>query len=118
MAGGYERVTKADALGDGDTHAAEVGGWPVLLGRDGGRVFALVNRCSHAGSPLEGGKLKRGTLTCPLHGARFDVATGACQGPYRPLATIEVRIEEGWISVAVPEEPFEDKTPPAPSPLV
>jgi len=41
-----------------------------------GEFHAIENRCSHVGGSLGNGRLAGTTVTCPLHGARFDVTTG------------------------------------------
>src|SRR5262245_22072904 len=43
---------------------------PILVVYDGGRVFALDNRCPHMGFPLERGSVEDGILTCHWHHAR------------------------------------------------
>src|SRR5829696_1053849 len=49
---------------------------PILVVYDGGRVFALDNRCPHMGFPLDRGSVDDGILTCHWHHARFDLASG------------------------------------------
>jgi nitrite reductase/ring-hydroxylating ferredoxin subunit len=49
---------------------------PILVVYDGGRVFALDNRCPHMGFPLDRGSVEDGILTCHWHHARFDLASG------------------------------------------
>lgn len=81
-------------------------GWPILVSRHAGAVYAVIDQCTHANSPLSGGRVRRGTVMCPLHGARFDLATGKCLGAtYRPLRTFGTRTTEGWIEVEVPDAP-------------
>ena len=48
----------------------------LLLADLGGKVYALCDRCSHMNAPLSMAALNGKILTCPLHGARFDVTTG------------------------------------------
>ena len=94
------------ALGEGVIMPLAVAGWPVLLARIDGRALAVVNRCTHAGSALDEGRLRRGAIMCPLHGARFDLASGRCLGgPYAPLTTLRVDEADAWITVHVPAEP-------------
>jgi nitrite reductase/ring-hydroxylating ferredoxin subunit len=54
---------------------------PILLVYDGGRVFALDNRCPHMGFPLDRGSIEDGILTCHWHHARFDLASGCTFKP-------------------------------------
>src|SRR5436190_23938566 len=42
-----------------------------------GRYLALDNRCPHRGGPLGEGDLEGPVVTCPWHGWRWDVTTGA-----------------------------------------
>jgi len=74
---------------------------PVLLCRSGQRIHAIEPWCSHAWQELEGGFLRGETITCPAHGARFDLATGEVLGPpaTSPIATYPVRVRGGMIEV-------------------
>jgi nitrite reductase [NAD(P)H] small subunit len=47
----------------------------VFRGRDG-CVYATQAACPHRGGPLADGLVGSGTLVCPLHEWRFDLATG------------------------------------------
>ena len=38
-----------------------------------GKFYALNDRCSHMNASLSMGNVKDNILTCPFHGARFDV---------------------------------------------
>jgi nitrite reductase/ring-hydroxylating ferredoxin subunit len=48
----------------------------ILLANSDGKVYALCDRCSHMNAPLSMGALNGKVMTCPMHGARFDVTTG------------------------------------------
>src|SRR5919108_3755837 len=54
----------------------EVGEKEILLANSEGKVYALCDRCSHTNAPLSMGALNGRIVTCPMHGARFDVTTG------------------------------------------
>ena len=56
------------------------GGWEILVCRSGGKFFAVENRCTHRDQKLEGGRVRRGYIFCPHHGARFALASGAPRG--------------------------------------
>ena len=89
---------------EGQMRAASINGWPVLLAMSDGKLHAMLDRCTHAASELSTGRIRRGAVMCPLHGARFDLTTGRCiGGPYDPLMRFETRIEGEWIEVAVPD---------------
>lgn len=48
----------------------------VALLRHEGVVYAIDNLCPHLAAPLIMGQISNGVLTCPRHGARFELATG------------------------------------------
>lgn len=85
---------------------ARMGGWHVLVVRTESGFHALNDRCTHQAALISTGRVRRGAVMCPLHGARFDVASGRCiGGTYRDLRTFPVRVTDGMIEVAVPDEP-------------
>ncbi|HWI41292.1 MAG TPA: Rieske (2Fe-2S) protein [Verrucomicrobiae bacterium] len=78
-------------------------GREVLLVNAGGTIHALENECPHQGSPLLGGMVKDAhTLTCPRHGYRFDLDTGACRDyPEYTVKVFAVRVEGDQVLVAL-----------------
>jgi nitrite reductase/ring-hydroxylating ferredoxin subunit len=73
---------------------------PLLVVHDGGKVFALDNRCPHMGFPLHRGSVEDGILTCHWHHARFDLASGCTFDLWAddiPTAIVEVRDDVVWI---------------------
>jgi len=75
--------------------ATRIGQWHVLVARTDTGFTAFNDRCPHQGALLSTGKIRRGAVMCPLHGARFDVHNGQCLGgsypklqmfPVRPIA--------------------------------
>jgi nitrite reductase/ring-hydroxylating ferredoxin subunit len=104
MDASYHRATALEDLSETAGHVVEVAGVSVLLGLARGEPRAVVNRCTHMGSALTGGRLRRGAVACPDHGAIFDLATGACAGGvgYPPLEVLSLRVVDGWVEVAVP----------------
>ncbi|HEY3657349.1 MAG TPA: Rieske 2Fe-2S domain-containing protein [Steroidobacteraceae bacterium] len=69
-------------FGENRKLARVIEGHEVLLIRLGQAFVAVSNRCTHLGRPLLQGRLMEGTLTCPYHGACFDLRNGAAlSGP-------------------------------------
>jgi uncharacterized protein YbjT (DUF2867 family)/nitrite reductase/ring-hydroxylating ferredoxin subunit len=70
---------------------------------DGG-FCATQARCTHRQGPLHEGTLDSSTVTCPWHGAQFNVFTGAVlRGPAKdPLRTYPVAVEGDVGRVDVP----------------
>jgi 3-phenylpropionate/trans-cinnamate dioxygenase ferredoxin component len=75
--------------------AVAVAGRSVLVCRSSAGVFAVQNQCSHALSPLEGGKVRGPHIFCPLHGVRFDLRDGAPSGALTkaPITVYPVTLE-------------------------
>jgi uncharacterized protein YbjT (DUF2867 family)/nitrite reductase/ring-hydroxylating ferredoxin subunit len=80
-----------------------------------GGFCATQARCTHRQGPLSEGTLDGSTVTCPLHGAQFNVWTGAVlRGPARdPLETFRVTVEGevGRIDVPLAHPVREDSSP-------
>lgn len=113
----HRAVPEAD-LGENSIVGLVLNGWPVAISRHEGTLHAIIDKCTHASSPLSGGRVRRGSIMCPLHGARFELATGKCIGAaYRPLKTFPVRVADGWIEVAVPDEAPGNEYQPARVPI-
>lgn len=82
--------------------------YDIFIQRKGDNIFAYMNMCPHAGTPLnmeEGVFMERtGTyLMCHTHGALFQLedglcVAGPCNGDY--LQAIDIKIEKGQIIVA------------------
>ncbi|MCZ6658694.1 MAG: non-heme iron oxygenase ferredoxin subunit [Gammaproteobacteria bacterium] len=90
-------------LSEGEMTARQVDGVSVLVCHVEGQFYALHNECTHAHQALHTGKLTGHQLKCPLHGGRFDVRSGACQGApaTEPLTTFPVTLEGGKVHVTV-----------------
>jgi nitrite reductase/ring-hydroxylating ferredoxin subunit len=82
-----------------------INGWHVLVVKTESGIYAVNDRCTHQASTLSGGRIRRGAVMCPLHGARFELDTGRnIGGTYRPIRTFPLRIVDGMVEVAVPED--------------
>ena len=85
--------------------ATQIAGWYVLAAKTDAGYTALNDRCTHQAALLSGGRIRRGAVMCPLHGARFDIETGKCiGGAYPDLRRFELRVSDGIIEVFIPDE--------------
>jgi 3-phenylpropionate/trans-cinnamate dioxygenase ferredoxin subunit len=73
---GFVKVIDASEIPPGSSMKLEHEGQAVLVANVGGRYCAIANTCPHKGGDLSRGTLREGTVTCPRHGARFDLGTG------------------------------------------
>lgn len=69
------------------------------------QYFCIDDVCTHDGGPLGEGELDGYCLTCPRHGAQFDVRTGAAvtMPATEPSVVHEVRVEGQQILVKLHE---------------
>jgi nitrite reductase/ring-hydroxylating ferredoxin subunit len=72
----FVEVAKANEIPDETMKHIEVYGKEVLIANVGGKFYARGDRCGHMNALLSMGNLKANIVTCPFHGARFDVITG------------------------------------------
>lgn len=99
----YEQVGRAEDLAEGSQRPVIVGGRRLVLCRSEGQLFAFENRCTHDNEALLGGTLRKCTIVCPMHGARFSLKTGMPFGPpaFEPLLTFAVRVtDDGGLEVS------------------
>ena len=81
------------------------GHW-VAVFRQGERLLAIDNACSHASAPLCDGTVRDGKVVCYLHCWEFDLATGACDvGEQWNLRSYAVRSEHGRVLIEWPGPP-------------
>ena len=54
----------------------EVGEKEIMVANVAGIFYAINDRCGHMNGRLSNGVLDKTVVTCPVHGAQFDVTTG------------------------------------------
>jgi nitrite reductase/ring-hydroxylating ferredoxin subunit len=79
----YVKVANAVDLPPGHAIAVTVGDKRLALFSVDGTVVAIDDTCTHRGGPLSEGELKDGIVTCPWHGAQFNVKDGQVLGDAR-----------------------------------
>jgi len=97
----YVRVVADGELAPGEMRCVDVNGRPLLICRTRDGHHAVDAVCTHAYARLDEGRLRGHRLICPLHGASFDVRTGAVLGPpaIAPLTSHPVRTWDGFVEV-------------------
>ena len=86
------------------------GDWPLrgLVVRAGAQVHGYINRCPHAGHPLDlvPGRfltIDGALILCSSHGALFEKSTGLCVAgpcPGRALTRVPLEVRSGLVLVA------------------
>src|ERR1700731_1525375 len=102
----FIKVARVDDLEDGELMAVEVDDEPVCLAKVDGNIYAFTDNCTHISGPLNEGELDGEVLTCPWHGAQFNVCTGkVLRGPARKnIQTYAVKVEGEFILIRFPDE--------------
>ncbi|MDQ4124823.1 MAG: non-heme iron oxygenase ferredoxin subunit [Actinomycetota bacterium] len=104
----FRPVARLDDIEDGAMRQFSVGGELVGVYRVGDDVYALADVCSHQEAYLTEGEFEPEDLEveCPLHGSRFNVATGAVRilPATKPVASYETKVEGGEILVGPKKE--------------
>jgi ferredoxin-NADP reductase len=73
---GFVRVASVGDLAPGEVKPLDVNGTKIALCNVDGVHYAIADACPHRGARLSNGELTGKEITCPLHGAVFDVTTG------------------------------------------
>ncbi|MBF0485183.1 MAG: non-heme iron oxygenase ferredoxin subunit [Candidatus Omnitrophica bacterium] len=101
----WHPVFKTSDIVDGQGISLNVPGRrkPVALFRWAGQFFAVNDECPHANAPLSGGKVSDFIVTCPSHGAKFDIRNGKSDKDffYGDIKTFPVKIEGDTVYIEV-----------------
>jgi len=99
MAATMELVAAIDEIPAGGRKSIFVDDVPALLIRVADEYFAIEDVCSHDGQPLTDGPVQAGQITCPRHGARFDLRTGKpmCMPATSPISVFAVDVRADGI---------------------
>ena len=97
------KVCALSSLDDRKPFAATVDDVDVVLVREGERVHALADLCSHAAVSLSEGEVSRKGIECWLHGSCFDLETGKPSSlpATEPIDVYAVDIRDGDVFVDV-----------------
>jgi 3-phenylpropionate/trans-cinnamate dioxygenase ferredoxin subunit len=98
------RVCGVEEVAVGRYRCFSEGNLSFLLCNVKGILHAIINECSHMKLPLDGGRQFGKDFICPVHGARFDIASGkALAGAaVARLKTFPVTIEGDSVLVELP----------------
>ena len=102
---GYTYVSDISDIEVGHSISVNVEGKKILICNTDEGFFAVEDMCTHALIPLCGGLIQGTLISCPLHGAVFDLKTGEVMAPpaFEDLKTFNLKIEGTSISVQNPQ---------------
>jgi len=98
---GWHEVARAEEIPAGSCKAVIVDDRMIAVVNLNGDFYAIDNICTHDYAELCGGTILGDRIQCPLHGAQFNIRTGAVEAPpaYEPLRTYAVRVASGMVLV-------------------
>ena len=100
---GIIRLASIDEIPEGQGREFHVGDRYIALFRHQGQFYAIEDMCPHAGAPLYNCPLSKGTVTCVLHGWRFNLHDGACvnlpTAPAVPTFPVTVRGYDVYVTL-------------------
>jgi nitrite reductase/ring-hydroxylating ferredoxin subunit len=99
----FTKVATVNEIPPGQAKKVTVGNHQVALFNVGGTFYAIDNTCTHRGGPLSEGEVEGSQVTCPWHGAQFDLTTGAHLSPPAPrdVAAYKVQVVGEEVQVDV-----------------
>ncbi|MBI4547050.1 MAG: non-heme iron oxygenase ferredoxin subunit [Ignavibacteriae bacterium] len=75
------KVADKKSLESRNAIMVEAGGQKIAIFKVGNDYYAIGDTCTHRGGPLSEGDVEGTTVTCPWHGAQFDVTSGKVLEP-------------------------------------
>lgn len=94
-------VAYPNEISDQECKIIEIDNSPIAIFNLAGMFFAIADQCTHQNLPLADGLVINDTITCPYHGAVFNIKTGAVLSPpaCEALRTYQTRIDEGKVQI-------------------
>jgi len=102
----FLEIAPASELPPGERLFVEIAGKSIVIFNIAGQFFSIADVCSHDDGPVGEGDLEGFNITCPRHGAEFDVRTGkVMQMPaVVDISAYPVQIRDGKIHLGIPKE--------------
>jgi nitrite reductase/ring-hydroxylating ferredoxin subunit len=99
----FTKVATVDEIAPGTARLVIADSRRLALFNVGGKFYAIDDTCTHRGGPLSEGDLVGTEVTCPWHGARFDVTTGNNLSPPapKPVQAYQVQVVGNEVQVDV-----------------
>ena len=97
----FQFAAQTSEISDGEKLLVEVDQRRVILFQSGGEYFCMDDVCTHDGGTLSDGGFSDFEITCPRHGARFDIRTGCplSMPATQPTKTHQVKVDGDQILV-------------------
>ena len=97
----FAKAATTAEVAPGQAKLVEAGGKRIALFNVGGAYYAIDDTCPHRGGPLSQGPVEGETVTCPLHGSKFEIKTGAVLAPPAATGVASYRVRVSGLDVKV-----------------
>ncbi len=103
----YYEIGLTDEIPVGERLFIEVDEQTIIIFNIDGEFFAIDDECTHDHNPLADGELSGHQITCPRHGAKFDVKTGkALTLPaVKGVNTYPLRVVDNKLEIGIKSNP-------------
>lgn len=102
----FVEIAPVSELPNGERLFLEIGEKAIVIFNIADQLFAIGDVCSHDDGPVGEGDIEGYNITCPRHGAEFDIRTGkAVQLPaVVDIPAYPVQVKDGMIFLGIPKE--------------
>ena len=76
----YVEAGKVNEISNEQMKHVEINGKEIVIANLNGKFYAFAERCGHMNARLSLGNITQNTVTCPFHGAKFDITSGKKTG--------------------------------------
>jgi 3-phenylpropionate/trans-cinnamate dioxygenase ferredoxin subunit len=99
-------IAPAEDLPNGERMFVDIDEEKIVIFNIAGGYYAIADVCSHDDGPVGDGELSGYEITCPRHGASFDVRTGQVLSlpAIVDIPAYPVRLVDGQIQIGLPAE--------------
>lgn len=97
-------VGKTSEVQDGKLMHITAGGKEIVVTKLDENYYAMDSVCTHAGADLHEGELNNNELTCPWHGAKWDIKTGnliSFPQKLKPLQSHKISIDNDTLYIEI-----------------
>jgi nitrite reductase/ring-hydroxylating ferredoxin subunit len=109
-----EKIGSISEVPPGTAKGYKIKGFDLAIFNINGEFYAIDRKCTHLGGNLVKGKIKDKTVTCPLHGAKYNLETGRLLEQAGTIAswfkkakntnTYEITTEDDELVIALPDD--------------
>ena len=99
----WHTVANKDSIKPGQGFQCSLEGKVLAFFNVDGKFYAIDDTCTHAGGSLAEGAVAGTVVTCPWHGATFDILTGAALSDpaYEGVKSYNVKVEGADVLVEI-----------------